>query len=73
MCIQNIREVKVIRRYHIQNREDYVKYNRLVGGIHQVVHKLKKLSPNDPYRITASEQLMQKLSVVQSNTYAHCW
>ena len=60
--VQNIREVKVIRRYHIQNREDYVKYNRLVGGIHQVVHKLKKMAPNDPYRITASEQLMQKLS-----------
>jgi hypothetical protein len=64
--LQNIREVKVLRRYHIQNREDYVKYNRLVGGIHQIVHKLKKLSPNDPYRIQSADQLMQKLSVTST-------
>ena len=27
----NIREVAVLRRYHVQNREDYQKYNRIVG------------------------------------------
>ena len=58
---QNIREVKVLRRYHIQVREDYLKYNRLVGGIHKSIHMLKKMSPNDPYRIQATEQLMNKL------------
>ena len=27
----NLREIKVMRRYHIQDREDYHKYNRLCG------------------------------------------
>lgn len=42
-------------------REDYVKYNRLVGGVHQLVTKLKKLPSHDPYRVQAAEQLMNKL------------
>ena len=25
---KNIREIKVLRRYHIHDREDYVKYNK---------------------------------------------
>jgi U3 small nucleolar ribonucleoprotein protein IMP3 len=58
---QNIREVKVLRRYHIQNREDYLKYNRLVGEIQRVVHRLKRLAPEDAYRIQTSEQIMMKL------------
>jgi hypothetical protein len=32
----NIREVKIVRRYRIQNREDYHKYNRLCGSITKV-------------------------------------
>lgn len=55
--------MKVLRRYHIQNREDYIKYNRLVGQVHQIVHKLKKLQPDDEYRIKTTEQMMNKLSV----------
>ena len=27
----NIREIAVLRRYHVQDREDYAKYNKLVG------------------------------------------
>ena len=27
----NVRELHVIRRYHIQNRDDYQKYNKVVG------------------------------------------
>ena len=29
----NVREMHVIRRYHIQNRDDYQKYNKVVGQI----------------------------------------
>lgn len=59
---QNIREVKVLRRYHIQVREDYVKYNRMVGQVHQIVHKLTKLPADDEYRVRTAEQMMNKLS-----------
>jgi U3 small nucleolar ribonucleoprotein protein IMP3 len=32
----NLREIKVMRRYHVQNRDDYVKYNRLCGMVRKV-------------------------------------
>lgn len=56
--------MKVLRRYHIQVREDYMKYNRMVGQVHQIVHKLTKLPADDEYRIRTAEQMMNKLSVL---------
>jgi U3 small nucleolar ribonucleoprotein protein IMP3 len=57
----NLRELHVLRRYHIEDREDYVKYNRLVGKITEYAHRLKKLAPEDPFRISMTEKLLQKL------------
>jgi U3 small nucleolar ribonucleoprotein protein IMP3 len=45
----------VLRRYHVQNREDYVKYNRIVGQVTKLVAKLKTLKQNDEYRIAKTE------------------
>lgn len=58
---QNVREIKVLRRYHVLRREDYVHYNRLVGEIRRVAHRLKALDPKDPYRVRTTEQLVEKL------------
>ena len=57
----SVREVAILRRYHVQDREDYVKYNRLVGQITKLVAKLKTLSQEDEYRIAKTEQLCSKL------------
>jgi U3 small nucleolar ribonucleoprotein protein IMP3 len=38
-----VREISVLRRYYIQDREDYIKYNKLVGQITKLVAKLKTL------------------------------
>ena len=40
----SLREIAVLRRYHVQDREDYVKYNKLVGQVTKLVAKLKTLS-----------------------------
>jgi ribosomal protein S4 len=32
----NIREVKILRRYHVQDREDYHSYNKITGIVTQV-------------------------------------
>jgi U3 small nucleolar ribonucleoprotein protein IMP3 len=32
----SLREIKVQRRFHLQNREDYVKNNKLVGAIRKI-------------------------------------
>ncbi len=56
-----VREIAVLRRYHIQEREDYTKYNKLVGQITKLVAKLKTLKQNDEYRIAKTDQLSNKL------------
>ena len=54
-------ELKVIRRYHLQDREDYSRYNRIVGVITKLTHKLKQLPSSDKFRIKLTEQLLNKL------------
>ena len=55
-----LRETKILRRYHIQDREDYHKYNKLCGRITKMVAMLKKLDAEDPARIQMSEKLLEK-------------
>ena len=33
---RNLREVRVLRRYHVQDREDYHTYNKVCGLVTQV-------------------------------------
>lgn len=56
-----LREAKVIRRYHIQKREDYHKYNRLCGHVKSLASKLKGLNPRDSFRIENTQDLLEKL------------
>ncbi|KAK8794715.1 hypothetical protein WA158_001696 [Blastocystis sp. Blastoise] len=58
---QNIREIEVLRRYHIENREDYKSYNIVVGKIQQLLIALKKLKTSDTFRMQLTEQLVHKL------------
>ena len=57
----NQRELQVMRRYHLQDRDDYKKYNKLCGMITKMVTVLKKLDPRDPARIELTDQLLEKL------------
>lgn len=56
-----LRENKILRKYHIQKREDYTKYNKLCGSIHQLSTKIRELNPKDPVRIESTYKLLQKL------------
>jgi U3 small nucleolar ribonucleoprotein protein IMP3 len=58
----NIRVAKILRRYHIQNREDYVAYERICGHVTSLASKLKTLANDDPFRIAMTEQLLTKLT-----------
>ena len=57
----NVREMHVIRRYHIQNRDDYQKYNKVVGQIQKLISKLVVLKQSDSYRIAKTRQIVDKL------------
>ena len=58
---QNIREVKLLRRYHLSDREDYHAYNKIVGLVTQLVTLIKKMKNDDPRRIEITNQLVDKL------------
>ncbi|KAK3834922.1 MAG: 30S ribosomal protein S4 [Linnemannia elongata] len=51
---ENVREVKVMRRYHIQKREDYI-------NIKSLANKISLLPPQDPFRSKQEEVLLEKL------------
>lgn len=55
------RDAAVIRRYMIQNRGDYQKYNKLCGSLRQLAHKLSLLPPENPTRQKHEKLLLEKL------------
>ncbi|KAF6254289.1 hypothetical protein COO60DRAFT_1703387 [Scenedesmus sp. NREL 46B-D3] len=57
----NLRELQVMRRYHIQDRDDYRKYNKICGMVTQLTNVLRQLDPQDKLRIELTEQLLTKL------------
>jgi len=56
-----VREVKVMRRYHLQDRADYGRYNRLVGQTRHLALRLAALPAQDPYRSKHESALLSKL------------
>ncbi|KTW28767.1 hypothetical protein T552_01397 [Pneumocystis carinii B80] len=57
----NHRDVNVIRRYHVQKREDYFKYNELVGLLKKIAYKLSLLDPTDSFGDLYRKMLLEKL------------
>ncbi|KAJ9097587.1 Small subunit (SSU) processome component [Naganishia friedmannii] len=57
----SLRETKVMRRYHIQDREDYHKYNKLCGQLRSLIHRLSLLPAEDPYRRRREGEMLDKL------------
>ncbi len=49
-----------MRRYHIQERDDYKKYNKIVGLITKLTSIMKQLDPKDATRIELTDQLLEK-------------
>ncbi|KAN0140179.1 alpha-L RNA-binding motif-containing protein [Lactarius tabidus] len=57
----NLREIKVMRRYHIQDREDYHRYNKLCGSLRSLAHRISLLPSHDPFRTRLEGQILSKL------------
>lgn len=58
----NLKVAKVMRKYHIQNREDYTAYNKICGMVQKLSAKIKTLPAEDAFRIALTEQLLTKLA-----------
>jgi U3 small nucleolar ribonucleoprotein protein IMP3 len=57
----NVHEMKIVKRFHITDRDDYSRYNKIVGLIQKMVALLRKLPSSDADRIRMSEALLDKL------------
>ncbi|KAH6570544.1 hypothetical protein BASA50_008271 [Batrachochytrium salamandrivorans] len=57
----SLRENTVMRKYHIQRREDYIKYNQLCGQVRKISSRLSMLDPQDPLRGKITEAMLDKL------------
>ncbi|KAL1794090.1 hypothetical protein ACET3X_007511 [Alternaria dauci] len=55
------REAAVMRRYAIQGRDDYRKYNQLAGSLRQLAHRVAALDPADPFRHKQEDLILEKL------------
>jgi len=63
-----IQEAQVLRRYHIQKRDDYQKYSRICGRITKLANILEKLPPEDEFRIKSTEKVHTDLLRILSFT-----
>lgn len=57
----NLREVRVSRRYHLGNPNEYYQYTKIVGEVTHLCHKIQSLPPNDKVRVQRTEELLTKL------------
>lgn len=58
---QNVREATIVRRYMLLDREDYPKYNKMVGHVTKLASMLKALPQENKMRQDLSVQILQKL------------
>jgi hypothetical protein len=52
--------VQILRRYHLQDREDYKKYNKLCGMVTKLTNLLQQLDSTDSDRIQMTDELLDK-------------
>ncbi|KAG8436372.1 hypothetical protein GDO86_007463 [Hymenochirus boettgeri] len=57
----NTHEVKVLRKYHLDKREDYTKYNKLSRNIRELAQKIRDLDEKDPFRVQSTAKFVEKL------------
>ncbi|EDV55605.1 U3 small nucleolar ribonucleoprotein protein IMP3 [Drosophila erecta] len=55
------KENKILRRFHIQKREDYTKYNKLSREIRELAERIAKLDASEPFKAEATTMLLNKL------------
>lgn len=57
----NLHEVKVMKKYFIQKREDYTLYNKMSREIRDIVRMIKDLDAKSQHRTDMSAAFLEKL------------
>merc|ERR1711879_965345 len=64
---------KIIKRYHLKNRNEYVIYNKIAKEARELAKKIRDLEPSDPFRIRATAQLLDKLYCDSETKATRCF
>jgi U3 small nucleolar ribonucleoprotein protein IMP3 len=71
----SVRENMVMRRYHLEDRMDYQKYNHLCGMVRKLTHLISLLDPKDEFRQDKTIELLlmlKRLGLVQGVKLSEC-
>uniref|UniRef100_A0A182TE90 U3 small nucleolar ribonucleoprotein protein IMP3 n=1 Tax=Anopheles melas TaxID=34690 RepID=A0A182TE90_9DIPT len=60
----SLQEAKVMRKYHLQKREDYTAYNKMARSVRELARKIADIDPKHPFRTEMSALLLEKLYVM---------
>uniref|UniRef100_A0A182JYI2 U3 small nucleolar ribonucleoprotein protein IMP3 n=1 Tax=Anopheles christyi TaxID=43041 RepID=A0A182JYI2_9DIPT len=60
----SLQESKVMRKYHLQKREDYTAYNKVARSVRELARKIADIDPKHPFRTEMSALLLEKLYVM---------
>lgn len=55
-----MKEIRILRKYYIQKRDDYTRYNKICGMVTRFATRLSKLMEDDPVRIDLTSALLEK-------------
>ena len=55
------REVATMRRYHLRDRDEFKRYNKLCGSVTKLAAALKRLDARDETRTEVTEAMLRKL------------
>ena len=65
--LYNHQAEKIIKRYHLKNRNEYVIYNRIARECRDLAKEIRDLEPDDKFRVKATAQLLDKLYIQRQN------
>ncbi|RKO97098.1 hypothetical protein CXG81DRAFT_28808 [Caulochytrium protostelioides] len=57
----SLHENKIMRRYGLEKREEYIGYNKLAGEVKHLCHAILALDPRDEKRAAVTDALLKKL------------
>ncbi|XP_063700613.1 U3 small nucleolar ribonucleoprotein protein IMP3 [Culicoides brevitarsis] len=63
-CDNNLHEVKVLKKFNIQKRDDYTTYNKISREIRDIATKISQVDAKDSFRTEVSAELLEKLYVL---------
>ncbi|XP_055948087.1 U3 small nucleolar ribonucleoprotein protein IMP3-like [Argiope bruennichi] len=66
----NLHELKIMKKYYVQKREDYTRYNKLARKIRTLARMIKDLDMKDPFRKEAGDRfhtLLHSMGLISKN------